>query len=196
MIGRATLYEKVLSRFLETLLGMEEVKPLLSNDHFSVDGALLQTWASHDSLKPVNGQPGQGFGTTDGDSGGREKRRASRDFHEMGFSNRTHRSSSDPDARLARRSKAHPVFLSYRGHLLIDNRHHLVVDSWMTLADGYGERNAAQQMVAALRGSTPGSWLPTRAILRSGEIRIVGDMEVRPRWASPRNTLLGLMRAL
>ena len=170
VIGRATLYEKVLSRLLETLLGMEEVKPLLSNGHFSVDGALLQTWASHDSLKPVNGQPGQ--------------------------SNRIHRSSSDPDARLARRSKAHPVFLSYRGHLLIDNRHHLVVDSWMTLADGYGERNAAQQMVAALRGSTPGSWLPTRAILRSGEIRIVGDMEVRPRWASPRNTLLGLMRAL
>ena len=50
------LNEKVLSRFLETLLAMEEVKPLLSNDHFSVDGILLQAWASHNSLKPVDVQ--------------------------------------------------------------------------------------------------------------------------------------------
>ena len=117
------LNEKVLSRFLETLLAMEEVKPLLSNDHFSVDGALLQAWASHNSLKPVDGRqegsqsnatppwpPGQGLGRPETDSGGRQKRkRASRDFHGKGFSNRTHRSSTDADARLARRSPAHPA---------------------------------------------------------------------------------------
>ena len=50
------LNEKVLSRFLETLPAMEEVKPLLSSDHFSVDGTLLQAWASHNSLKPVDVQ--------------------------------------------------------------------------------------------------------------------------------------------
>ena len=54
------LNQKVLSLFLEKLLGMEEVKPLLSNDHFSVDGTLLQAWASHNSLKPVDGQQDSG----------------------------------------------------------------------------------------------------------------------------------------
>ena len=70
----------------------------------------------------------------------------------MRFSNLIHRSRSDADARLACRSKAHPALPSYRAHVLMDNHHDLVVDSRVTLADGYGERNAAQQMVAAPRG--------------------------------------------
>ena len=168
------LNQKVLSLFLEKLLGMEEVKPLLSNDHFSVDGTLLQAWASHNSLKPVDGQQdsgqnnstppsppaspcqaGQGFGNTETASGGKQKQRASRDFHGERFSNSTHRSSTDADARLARRSKAHAALLSFLGHVLMDNRHHLVVDSRVTLANGYGERDAAQQMVDALTGEHP-----------------------------------------
>ena len=168
------LNEKVLSLFPEKLLGMEEVKPLPSNDHFSLDGTLLQAWASHGSLKSVDGQqdgdqddstpptppsqPVQGFGKTDRDSGGREKKkRAKPDFHGERLSNRTRRSSSDPDVRLARRSKAHPALLSFLGHVLMDNRHHLVVDRRVTLANGYGEREAAQRMVAALAGEHPGT---------------------------------------
>ena len=135
------LNEKVLALFLETLLGMEEVKPLLSNDHFSVDGTLLKAWTSHSSLQPVDGrnkavqddttapsQPGQGFGKTERDSGERRKKsRARQDFHGESFSTSPHRSSQDSDARLARRSKAHPALLSFLAHVLMENRHHLVV---------------------------------------------------------------------
>ena len=71
------------------------------------------------------------------------------------FSNSTHPSSQDPDARLARRSPSHSALLSFLGHVLMDHRHHLVVDSRLTLADGYGERAAAQQMVADLKGKHP-----------------------------------------
>ena len=195
------LNEKVLSRFLETLLAMEEVKPLLSNDHFSVDGTLLQAWASHNSLKPVDVQqegsqsnatppwpPGQGFDPPETDSGGRQKRkRASRDFHGKRFSNRTHRSSTDADARLARRSQAHPALLSYRGHLLMDNRHHLVVDSRVTLADGYGEREAAQQMVAALRGEHPRTIGADKGYDTKGFVRFMRWLGVTPHVAQAIN---------
>ena len=80
-------------------------------------------------------QPGQDFGTAETGSGGREQKKcATRDFHGTRFSNRTTRRSSSPDARLAHRSKAHAAFLGYRGHVLMDNRHHLVVDSRGRLA--------------------------------------------------------------
>ena len=166
------LNEKVLSLFLEKLLGMEEVKSLLSNEHFSVDGSLLQAWASYSSLKAVDRQEnweqddgaspsppseaGQGFGK-EKDSGESKQKKslASRDFQGKRFSNQIHRSSYDPDARLARRSKAHPALLSYRGHVLMENRYHLAVDSRLTLADGYGERAAAQEMMAAQPGEHP-----------------------------------------
>lgn len=165
------LNERVLALFLETLLGMEGVKPLLSNEHFSVDGALLQAWASHASLKAVDAQhhqgqdnstppapparPGQGFCNTETTSAGKQKKRGKPDFHGERFSNGAHRSTYDPDARLARRSTAHPALLSFLGHVLMDNRHHLVVDSRLTLANGYGERAAAQEMVANPKGKHP-----------------------------------------
>jgi hypothetical protein len=98
-------------------MGAPEVKPLLSDEHFSVDGTLLQAWASHASLERVDGQddppppsgPGEGFGQTKGG-----KKRAKGDFRGIKLSNKTHRSSSDPDAMLARKSNAHPAQPSYR----------------------------------------------------------------------------------
>ena len=87
-------------------------------------------------------QPGQGLGKTDTDSGGRDKKRARRDCHGEHFSNHPHRSSSDPDARLGPRSKVQDALLGFLGHVPMDNRHHLLVDSRMTLADGYGEQDA------------------------------------------------------
>ena len=86
--------------FLEKLMGAPEVKPLLSDEHFSVDGTLLQAWASHASLKRINGQedppppptgPGEGFGAPK-----EGKKRAKGDFRGIKLSNEAHRSSTDP----------------------------------------------------------------------------------------------------
>jgi hypothetical protein len=120
-----------MGRFLEKLMGTPDVKPLLSDEHFSVDGTLLQAWASHASLERIDGQddpppppsgPGEGFGAP---KPGRK--RAKGDFRGIKLSNQTHRSGVDPDALLCRKSKAHPALPSYRGHVLMDNRHALIV---------------------------------------------------------------------
>ena len=101
------LNEEVMGRFLQTLMGAPEVKPLLSDEHFSVDGTLLQAWASHASLERIDG---------------------------IKLSNKTHRSGVDPDALLCRKSKAHPALPSYRGHVLMDNRHALMAGSSSSLS--------------------------------------------------------------
>jgi hypothetical protein len=151
------LNEAVMGKFLEKLMGAPEVKPLLSNEHFSVDGTLLQAWASHASLERIDGQddpqpppsgPGVGSGQPKVD-----KKRAKGDFRGVKLSNDTHRSSTDPEALLARKSKAHPALPSYRGHVLMVNRHDLIVDCRLTQADGYAEREAAKAMVADLAGA-------------------------------------------
>ena len=120
------LNDDVMGLFLEKLMGAPEVKPLLSDDHFSVDGTLLQAWASHASLKRIDGQEdppppptglGEGFGAPK-----EGKKRAKGDFRGIKLSNETHRSSTEPEALLARKSNAHPAQLSYRGHVLMDNR--------------------------------------------------------------------------
>ena len=107
-----------MERFLEKLMAAPEVKPLLSDEHFSVDGTLLQAWASHASLERIDGQddpppppsgPGEGFGQPKNG-----KQRAKGDFRGIKLSNSTHRSTADPDALLARKSNAHPAQPSYR----------------------------------------------------------------------------------
>jgi hypothetical protein len=136
--------------FLEKLMGAPDVKPMLSDEHFSVDGTLLQAWVSHASLNRIDGQedpppppaaPGEGFGAPK-----EGKKRAKGDFRGVRLSNETHCSNTDPETLLAHKSKAHPAQLSYRGHVLMENRHDLLVDCRVTLADGYGERDAAQEM--------------------------------------------------
>jgi hypothetical protein len=148
------LNDQVMGKFLEKLMGAPEVKPLLSDEHFSVDGTLLQAWASHASLERIDGQddpppppsgPGEGFGAAKPG-----KKRAKGDFRGIKLSNKTHRSTTDPDALLARKSNAHPAQPSYRGHVLMDNRHALIVDCQVTQAVGSGERDAAKDMAAAI----------------------------------------------
>jgi transposase len=151
------LNKDVMGAFLENLMGSPEVKPLLSEEHFSVDGTLLAAWASHASLKRIDGKedppppssgPGEGFGAPK-----EGKKRAKGDFRGIKLSNDTHRSTTDPEALLARKSNAHPAQLSYRGHVLMENRHDLVVDWRATLADGIGERDAAKEMAADRPGA-------------------------------------------
>ena len=144
-----------MASFLELLMASPEVKPLLSSEHFSVDGTLLRAWASHGSLVRIDGSDddppppsgGNGFGT--GASKG--KKRAKGDFRGLLPSNQTHRSSSDGEARLLRSSNSTRAYLSNLGHCLMGNRHGLVLASEMSPADGYGERAAAVRMARSLR---------------------------------------------
>jgi hypothetical protein len=147
------LNEQVMGRFLEKLMGAPEI----SDEHFSVDGTLLQAWPSHASPERIDGEedppppasgPGEGFGAPKPG-----KKRAKGDFRGIQLSNKTHCSSVDPDALLARKSNAHPAQPSYRGHEMMDNRHALVVDCKVTQAVGTGERDAAQTMAADRPGA-------------------------------------------
>jgi hypothetical protein len=111
----------------------------VSTDHFSVDGTLIEAWASMKSLKPKDGSgepPAGGSG-----------RNAEADFHRQKRSNETHASTTDPDARLYRKGKGKETKLCFIGHGLMENRHGLLVDACLTLANGHAERVAALHMI-------------------------------------------------
>ena len=111
----------------------------ISEGHFSVDGTLLQAWASQKSVRPRNGQgppPGRGSG-----------RNPEVDFHGEKRTNETHVSSTDPEALFARKSRGQETRLSYAGHILMENRNGLVLDLLVTQATGTAEREAALLML-------------------------------------------------
>jgi len=128
----------LIRKFMTGLLRHEKVRPLLSSEHFSVDGTLVEAWASHKSFRPKD--------STDGGDGS--------DFHGKPRKNDTHESRTDPDARLYRKAAGHEARLCYLGHVLIENRHGLVVDGCVTHATGTAEREAAEAMASARRSSS------------------------------------------
>jgi transposase len=132
------LNEEVAEVFFQRVL--ERAKPYLSDEHFTVDGTLIEAWASHKSFRPKDGG-----GSPSGK--GREV-----DFHGEERSNETHQSTTDPDARLYRKSKGSEAKMSYLGHALMENRHGLLVDTMVTLADGTAERDAAVLMASQIAG--------------------------------------------
>jgi transposase len=117
--------------FLQALLAHKKVKPLLSDDHFSVDGTLIEAWASHKSFRPKDDSG------SDGDDYRGDKR-----------CNDTHQSVTDPDARLFKKSAGKEAKLAYMGHALMENRHGLAVDGLTTHATGTAERDAAKTLLA------------------------------------------------
>ena len=129
----------IAAKFLAAVLAQPKVKQLLSSDHFSVDGTLIEAWASMKSIKP-KGDPGE----PPAPGGGRN---AEADFHGQKRSNDTHASTTDPDARLYRKGKGKETKLCFIGHGLMENRYGLLVDACLTLADGHAERVAALHMI-------------------------------------------------
>jgi len=119
---------------------VDRAKDLMSDEHFTVDGTLIEAWASQKSFQRKDGG-------TDGDG---------RDFRGQQRKNDTHASKTDPDARLYRRSNNAESRLAYLGHLLIENRHGLIADAMATLADGYAEREAGLLMLQAQWQRAPG----------------------------------------
>jgi len=133
----------VAEKFFQLVLTQARVVDLISDEHFSVDGTLIEAWASHKSFQrkdqptPPPEDPGN----------------PTVDFHGEKRSNDTHESTTDPDARLARKSGGHEAKLAYCGNVMIENRNGLVVDTELLQCNGTAERDAAMLMVERVEGT-------------------------------------------
>ncbi|WP_281967309.1 IS5 family transposase [Roseovarius nanhaiticus] len=155
-------------KVMAAILAHPSVKPLLSDEHFSVDGTLVKAWASMKSFQPKDRPPPD----HDDDPGGpppptqepaadtdqqtetqpmpdtpRQPRNAKVNFRGEKRSNATHASITDPDARLYKKAPGTAATLCFMGHTLMENRNGLVVQAELTHADGHGERKAALEMI-------------------------------------------------
>ena len=115
----------------------QQAKRYMSDEHFTVDGTLIQAWASHKSFRAKDGSDSDGSGGAN--------------FHGQKRSNDTHESSTDPDARLYRKSYGRESYLAYLGHALVENRNGLIAAAMVTQADGFAEREAALLMLESQR---------------------------------------------
>jgi transposase len=156
-IWNATVFSKnrqrlldgdIAEAFFDAVLRQARQRDLLSDEHFTVDGTLLEAWAGQKSFRRKDDDrqpPAAGSGEERGSN-------PTVNFHGERRSNETHDCTTDPDALLARKSRGNPAILSYRGHLLTENRNGLVVSTRTTQADGRAERDAALLMVEEIPG--------------------------------------------
>jgi transposase len=142
--NRERLWEgDIAERFFAEVLKQAEAANLLSDEHFTVDGTLIEAWASHKSFQrkdqpaPPPDDPGN----------------PTVNFHGEKRSNQTHESKTDPDARLARKSGGHEAKLAYCGNVLMENRHGLVVDTELLQCNGTAERDGALLMLERVEGA-------------------------------------------
>jgi transposase len=141
--------------FMSRLLSLPEVKGLLSSEHFSVDGTLIDAWASMKSFVPKDGSgepPAPG-------------RNGERNFRKEKRSNETHASTTDPDAQLFRKGNGQSSRLCFIGHALMENRNGLIVDCELSKASGTAEREAALIMIKRSRKTTKRTVSKTRVTL-------------------------------
>ena len=131
----------VARRFMSSLLNLPQVKGLLSSEHFSVDGTLIDAWASMKSFTPKDG-------SGEPPSGGRN---GERNFRKEKRSNETHASATDPDAQLFRKGNGQSSRLCFMGHALMENRNGLIADCELTKTSGTAERDAALIMIKRSR---------------------------------------------
>ncbi len=132
--------------FFAAVLKQARQRNLLSAEHFTVDGTLLEAWAGQKSFRRVDDHQLPSTGTREGSN-------PTVNFHREKRSNQTHCSTTDADAMLARKSRGTGSVLAYRGHLLTENRNGLVVSALTTRAYGSAERHAALLMAETLRGT-------------------------------------------
>lgn len=135
---------EVASAFFEQVLAQARAARLLSAEHFTVDGTLIEAWASHKSFKRKGGASSQDPPDDPGNP--------TVNFHREKRSNATHQSTTDPEARLFKKSKGAPAQLCYLGHVLMENRHGLIVKPKLTQASGTAEPEAALKLVEAIPG--------------------------------------------
>jgi transposase len=142
------LDHEVADEFFAAVVRQAKLRRYVSSDHFSVDGTLLEAWASHKSFKP------KGSGPADPGSG----RNPEADFHGQKRSNETHRSTTDPESRLFRKSDGSPAKLCFMGHLLMEHRSALIIDAELSTAS----RWRCWPGSPIPRGAAP--WPPIRAM--------------------------------
>jgi len=133
----------IAEKFFTGILNQARAANLLSDEHFSVDGTLIEAWASHKSFQRKDGM------TPPPDDPGNP----TVNFHGEKRSNETHESKTDPDARLARKSSSHESQLAYCGNIMIENRNGLVVDTELRQCSGTAERDAAMLMAERVEGT-------------------------------------------
>ena len=151
--------------FFTEVVEMARRKNLLSDEHFTVDGTLIEAWASQASFRRKDGEGGEGSG---------------RDFRGQRRSNKTHRSTTDPDARLYRKSSQAEARLAYLGHVLIENRHGLAVDGCVTHATGRAEREAATELMGRVPGQRRVTLGADKAYDTKGFVAALRDRNVTP----------------
>jgi len=132
------LKHEVGQQLFDEVVGRAHARGLLSDEHFTVDGTLIEAAASLKSFKPKDGEPP----ATDGDPGN-----PSVDFHGEKRSNKTHQSTTDPEARLYKKGKGKEAKLCFMGHALMENRHGLLVDFQVTQATGTAERDMVPKLL-------------------------------------------------
>lgn len=138
--GERLLKHEIADRFFAAVVKQAKLRRYISGEHFSVDGTLLEAWASHKSFRPKDGSgdpPPPG-------------RNAEVDYHGERRTNETHQSTTDPEARMARKGNSVAAKLSYAGHLLLEHRNALIADMELTQATGYAEREAALTLLRRL----------------------------------------------
>lgn len=128
--------------FFQGVLAQADARHLLSHEHFTVDGTLLEAWASHKSVRPI----GERSTPAEDD----DPKNPTVNFRGEKRSNATHRSVTDPDARMARKSKGTAAILAYLGSVITENRHGLVVATDVRAPDGHAEEAAGLEMVTTL----------------------------------------------
>lgn len=131
----------IAAAFFDAVLIHADSAHLLSDEHFTVDGTLLEAWASQKSFRRRDEEPPS--------TGGGNPRV---DFHGQRRRNDTHQSTTDPDARLYKKAQGREARLGYLGHLLMEHRSGLIVNATVTPADGHGERDAALLMIEGIAG--------------------------------------------
>jgi transposase len=165
------LEAKVAHEFLATLLALPKVKRLLSGDHFSVDGTLLKAWAGMKSFRPKDGP---GSPPAAGRNGERNFRREKR-------SNKTHASTTDPDAKLYRKGDGQENRLCFMGHVLMENRNGLAVLGDVTQATERPSATAPSTSSTGIGQDDGGSpWAATRATMSKGFVSALRERDVTP----------------
>jgi hypothetical protein len=160
------LNEEIAAAFCQQVLKIAQ--PYLSDEHFTVDGTLIEAWASPKSFRPQGEKPGKGEGNGEVN------------FHGERRSNATHQSTPDPEARLYKKSEGSEAKLSYLGHALMENRHGLLVDTRLTLADGTAERDTALEMAKPWARSKRVTWGGDKHYDTRGFVGALRQLRVTP----------------
>ena len=156
--------------FFARILKQAATAGLLSDEHFTVDGTLIEAWASLKSFRPKDTPPPEGGGG----------RNPEVDFHGEKRLNRTHASTTDPEARLFKKGKGKEAKLCFMGHVLMENRHGLIVSPRLTAATGTAEREAAVAWWRRFPAGTALPWEATRPMIPGSLSRSLRALKAVP----------------